>query len=190
MSICCWSTCSKSTWWRESYSHSERLCSVEKKRERLCSRRPLHYQFRYDVVFVIAETTLRLSSGIPPYILLSAFLLSFLSFTSFPLSLSFSALLQQGISSYWHSCVTRTFYRLLRTKPPAVSSRSSCSRETFPRSIFLRIYTCWISLVGPLFLPTKELKFTHFFHMYIKIFCRRFLFYPFHFLSIYSILLY
>lgn len=89
-------TCSKSTWWRESHSHSERrLCSVEKKRGRLCSWRPLHYQFRYDAVFVIAETTLGLSSGIPPYVLLFAYLLSFLSFMLFSLSLSFSALLLQ-----------------------------------------------------------------------------------------------
>lgn len=68
---------------------------MEKKRGRLCSWRPLHYQFRYDAVFVIAETTLGLSSGIPPYVLLFAYLLSFLSFMLFSLSLSFSALLLQ-----------------------------------------------------------------------------------------------
>lgn len=93
----------------------------ERERERmLYSWRPLHYQFRYGAVFVIVETTLRPSSGIPlapplltdvllPHVSFSFFLFLFLS-----LSLSFSlTFLAAFVLSPFFSFVPRSLPSLL-----------------------------------------------------------------------------
>lgn len=85
---------------------------------------------------------------------LSLALFLFLSLSRrFPLPWFFcSSSLTTSLFVQRHGCITHTFQPSASTilhgpSPQPPPSRPSCSRETFPRSIFLRIYTCWTSLV-------------------------------------------